>query len=272
MKHTTRMFLIPEDLYSNIFSQFEPHQDGSALGMVQSKMHKLAHPTSRINSDERAIQYDQEYKRYSKLQRENEEKPFNVKLQNVNEIVDNIPRIIEQKTKIYTKKVTSKKPKRLSIKPKIQQAENVFSEDEYEDVKEEFPGSSTTTPRNYTERRKMAMEYIQKNIKILGVNEYGQILQSQNPSVPIKTSNVASIIDHIINNNGVRRRPLPPGYEKFTERISAHPNLLSILGLKKQGSQSGSGGMILFKKVYNKPHKSIAFKFKPTLWSFPSKK
>jgi hypothetical protein len=272
MKHTERMFLVPEDLYRNLFTQYQTPHDGSALGMVHSKIQQLSQPSNKLNDDERAIQYDQEYKRFNKLQKEQEEKPLNVRLQNLKEIAENLPQKPEiSKTKIILKK--SKSHKRFPRKSKSERHESFPSEDEFEDAESEekfIPGSSQ---KNFPTQRQIAMEYIENNQQLLGVNRMGQILHSTNPNTPaapIKTSNISSIVDHILINEGVRRRPLPTGYEKFMERLNTHPQLIKILGIKsQQRHQSGSGQMMLFKKVYNKPKES--FKFKPTLWSISSK-
>jgi hypothetical protein len=290
MKHTNRMFLIPEELYQHYFSsQSVQSQDGSPLGHIQSKMQILSDPlqaNSRMGKEERAIRYDQEYKRYSKLQKDQEEKPLNVRLQNLREIVENIPAPVVQENKttipiskkaskkVYLQKMTKKFSKPIKKgKSTIDDNENDDDDDE-EEEEEIFEDAKTgkddliagTSEANiFVERKKKAYDYVSRNLKDLGINSHGQIVQTSNigAPIPIKTSSVATIIDHLVNNQGNRRQPLPTGYDKFVERIVRHPELVKILGLKQKRHQSGSG-MVLFKKAYKR--EKIPFKFKPSLW------
>jgi len=279
MKHTNRMFLIPEELYQHYFSpSFNQNQDGTPLGHIQSKMQNLSAPdNSKMDREERAIRFDQEYKRYSKLQKEQEEKPLNVRLQNLKEIMDNMPQpssITENKTasapRIIAKKIKyQKKGKPSKVKKVGSLVQNTDEEEDevYEDAKTEKDEAGTSEAINiFAERKKKANEYVAKNSTGLGINSHGQIVQTSTGGglIPIKTSNVSTIIDHLVNNEGNRRQPLPTGYDKFVERMVRHPDLVKILGLKQKRHQSGSGKMMAFKKTYKRVN--FPFKFKPTLW------
>src|SRR4051812_4898777 len=83
MRHTARLLLIPEEMYHGLLSS----GDGSARGLVESRMAAAANDP-KLNVDARALKYQQEYKRYSKLAREEEERPVGVKLQNLEEIAE----------------------------------------------------------------------------------------------------------------------------------------------------------------------------------------
>jgi hypothetical protein len=283
MKHSNRMFLIPEELYQHFFST-QQNQDGSPLGHIQSKMQHLAAPIDqKMNRDERAIRFDQEYKRYSKLQKEQEEKPLNVRLQNIEEIADSLPQKVEKTLnsaiiaptkKTYHRRKTGKFSKTLKKGAKTESV-SVFDDDngeeeEEDEIYEDAKGqkeASTSGADPFVARKKRANDYVARNLASLGLNSHGQVMVNTAGGVPqvIKTSNVSTIIDHLVNNGGNRRKPLPPGYEKFVERINRHPELIKILGLKQQRHQSGSG-MTHIKKTYKDERKYSSFKFKPTLW------
>lgn len=81
MRHTNRLVLVPEELYQGL----QTVKDGSAIGMVRHRMEQAAN-NQQMDGDEKEKKYNQEFKRYNKLIREQEDRPVNVHLQNVDEI------------------------------------------------------------------------------------------------------------------------------------------------------------------------------------------
>ena len=76
------MLLIPEQVYQGLVAG---PSDGTARTMVQSRLQKVG-ADRRLNPNAREIRYQQEFKRYNKLAREEEERPVDVKLRNLDEI------------------------------------------------------------------------------------------------------------------------------------------------------------------------------------------
>lgn len=68
----------------------------------------------------------------------------------------------------------------------------------------------------------------------------------------LKNSNVETIINYIIKNKLVRKKPIPIGYDEFVHRIDIHTFLKNLLLPPTTSSkQIGKGG----------------FSFKPSLWN-----
>uniref|UniRef100_A0A914H7W1 Integrase catalytic domain-containing protein n=1 Tax=Globodera rostochiensis TaxID=31243 RepID=A0A914H7W1_GLORO len=98
MKHTTRMLLIPEDMYAKLMMMMSGSVSDSAgpttiSGTAPATVTPIAHTATRMarlagsndaaklmNSDERLIHYQQEFKRYQKLLADEQERPTNVRL------------------------------------------------------------------------------------------------------------------------------------------------------------------------------------------------
>ncbi|KAL3072276.1 hypothetical protein niasHT_033442 [Heterodera trifolii] len=87
MHHTKRYVLVPEEIYQSLTATSGASQDGSPMGLVRARMDQLKNDDT-INEEEKSIRYEQEFKRLNKLKRDEEERPVDVRLQNLREIAD----------------------------------------------------------------------------------------------------------------------------------------------------------------------------------------
>lgn len=235
MNKTNRLYLVPEELYQQMM---QTPGDGSVLGHIRANMEQIVQKPGEP-ADEKAVRYEQEFKRYNKIVREEEERPLNVQLKNVKEIADAIPKPTEKKVVVGLKRAKVA----IQKKRKKQQPKSESDEEEAEVA----PSGSIAN-------------FIRKHAQAMGINDRGQVLKTVGGVDPLKTSNVNTIIDHFRRNRGVARAPLPPGYNLFVQRMdSQFPALRQLLESGSNRSQSGSG-----KKIYKK---TSSFAFKPKLWS-----
>jgi len=94
------------------------------------------------------------------------------------------------------------------------------------------------------------LKYVRENAESLGITNDFRLRKEVGSKSPLVTSNVEEIINHIIRNNGVRKRPLPTGYDHFLRRIDKHTFLKNLLFPPSTSTQTGTG----------------VFSFKPSLW------
>lgn len=92
MRHSTKMLLIPEDVYNALMSAKKgteiKHSPATDIAVEQSqqRLHKIS-GNRRENADARNIKYNQEYKRYKKFVKDREDRPLSVKVENLNNAV-----------------------------------------------------------------------------------------------------------------------------------------------------------------------------------------
>ncbi|KAL3080605.1 hypothetical protein niasHT_034791 [Heterodera trifolii] len=72
MRHTMRMFLVPEDLFNSVINSSTTPADGTALGLVRQRLHQIER-NRNMDENERVANYHQEFKRLNKIVREQEE-------------------------------------------------------------------------------------------------------------------------------------------------------------------------------------------------------
>ncbi|KAL3107665.1 hypothetical protein niasHT_018863 [Heterodera trifolii] len=75
MRHTMRMFLVPEDLFNSVINSSTTPADGTALGLVRQRLHQIER-NRNMDENERLANYHQEFKRLNKIVREQEERPM----------------------------------------------------------------------------------------------------------------------------------------------------------------------------------------------------
>jgi hypothetical protein len=239
MRHSNKMFLIPEELYHSLIGGVA--SDGSAKEMVRSRMQKVANEPSDVQE----IKYQQEFKRYNKLLREDEERPMDVKLKNMEDIANvvknNVPPPIIQN--VRTKKAVVTRPKQIRRKVKLP------SDDVFYDAR----GASASNEPLHDK----AMRYIRENADDLGVHQNWVLKQREDPDSALKTSNINEIVAHLMRNKGVRRQPIPVGYDEFKRRLGNHQSF------KRLYEQVGRGA---FSFNIDKRKVAKSFLFKPSLW------
>ncbi|KAI3410995.1 hypothetical protein GPALN_003079 [Globodera pallida] len=172
MQHTKRYLLVPEEIYASLS---QPSTlDGTPVGLVRSRIQQTKNEGDEIN-------YQQEFKRLSKLSKEDEERPVDVRLQNLEEVL----------------------PKQIRIQKK---AKNEDDEDEvWEDASPRNLRSSKTSASserpdaNYPMTKYGILEHIRQNASGLGVSEDGKILKADGNLY--KTSNIDDIVVHLLNKD-----------------------------------------------------------------------
>ncbi|KAL3085282.1 hypothetical protein niasHS_010351 [Heterodera schachtii] len=76
-----------------------PPSDGTPIGLVRNRIKQIKNDDG-INEAERAIKYEQELKRLNKLTRDEDERPVGVKLENLSDVVDAMPKPVNVKRPI----------------------------------------------------------------------------------------------------------------------------------------------------------------------------
>ena len=260
LKNARRMLLIPEEIYRG----FAQPEDGSAKAMVRSKMRRAIDGNDGMNADERAMKYHQEYKRYIKLKKEDEERPLDVKLANLEEMAD----VVKEKMKNDDDDSNNVKSL-VNETPKIRRKIAVPAKRVRRKMKAKASGGNEGE-RQGENRHSQAMDYIRKNAASLGVDiKSGHILkqsasvssESSQQQQQLRTSNIHAIVAHLLQNAGVARGALPVGYEEFRRRMSSHPTLKRMFEEQQQGR-----GLVTFNRNKKTEQKGI-FQFKPTLWN-----
>ncbi|KAL3084300.1 hypothetical protein niasHS_009788 [Heterodera schachtii] len=89
MQHTKRYLLVPEDIYQSLAAPSP--SDGTPIGLVRNRIKQIKNDDC-INDAERAAKYEQELKRLNKLTKDEDERPVGVKLENLNDVVDAMPK------------------------------------------------------------------------------------------------------------------------------------------------------------------------------------
>jgi hypothetical protein len=272
MRHTSRLLLIPEEIYRGLLSV---GADGSAKGLVESRM-AAAVNDPKLNADAKALKYQQEYKRYSKLRREEEERPVDVKLQNLKEIANVMqqnqptppPPPLASTIKVQVPQSRgAKKRGGIPLRRIRKKQQQPGDKDVFHDATEVSTSSSSADNRH-----DQAMRYIRANARDMGVDMgSGQVVSTGSTSgdtaATLRTSNINEIVAHLLRNEGVRRLPLPVGYDQFRRRLDRHQSFKKIYE-----KQKGTGMMTFHKKTIIKPStpfssSSSTFRFKPMLWS-----
>ena len=287
----TRLLLIPEDLFAALTAQSVAN-DGSPVQMIKSRMNKIVGDQT-IDADERAMKYDQEFKRFNKLTREREEQPVNVRLQNLEEIANAVSTTAAEPSPPISAIIDSTKKKRtrknpLNIKNKriVKKKPRPLSngaKDPPQQVSEEAQPSTSTKvdvaspphtrskdppaggrgiEKNLTLTREGVLQYIYQNSEELGINEKGQILRG-GTGHPLVTSNLQNIVDYLLSGTErTRFKNTPVGYAEFIARANQHPLLVKYFfpeQYKKQQQQQGKGvSFSSFKKVNKNVTKSRA--------------
>ncbi|KAL3069608.1 hypothetical protein niasHT_036734 [Heterodera trifolii] len=184
MQHTKRYLLVPEEIYQSLASP--PPSDGTPIGL-----------------------------RLNKLTRDEEERPVGVKLENVSDVVDVMPKPVNVKRPIVV-------ATRRHLKVGRARKENVEQlEDEDDDDNDETPKPSSSNKRQPTQTEILKLIY--KNAQSLGVSEEGQVLRAGGR--PFITSSVYDIVSHLLNKDKRAQNKEPTAFKEFVERAKQNPQL-----------------------------------------------
>ncbi|KAL3099278.1 hypothetical protein niasHT_028225 [Heterodera trifolii] len=189
MQHTKRYLLVPEEIYQSLTSP--PPADGTSIGLVRNRIKQIKNDDA-INEAERAIKYEQELKRLNKLTRDEDERPVGVKLENLSDVVDAMPKPVNVRRPIVV-------ATRRHLKVGRARKENVeqLEDDDHDDHDHETPKPSSSNKRQPTQTEILKLIY--KNAQSLGVSEEGQVLRAGGR--PFITSSVYDIVSHLLNKD-----------------------------------------------------------------------
>ncbi|KAL3122796.1 hypothetical protein niasHT_005441 [Heterodera trifolii] len=188
MQHTKRYLLVPEEIYQSLASP--PPSDGTPIGLVRNRIKQIKNDDG-INEAERAIKYAHELKRLNKLTRDEEERPVGVKLENLSDVIDAMPKPVNVKRPIVV-------ATRRHLKVGRARKENVEQlEEDDDDDNDETPKPSSSNKRQPTQTEILKLIY--KNANSLGVSEEGQVLRAGGR--PFITSSVYDIVSHLLNKD-----------------------------------------------------------------------
>ncbi|KAL3108826.1 hypothetical protein niasHT_015002 [Heterodera trifolii] len=224
MQHTTRYLLVPEEIYQSLASP--PPSDGTPIGLVRNRIKQIKNDDG-INEAERAIKYEQELKRLNKLTRDEDERPVGVKLENLSDVVDAMPKPVNVKRPIVVATRRHLKVRR-ARKENVEQLEDDDDDDD-DDHDHETPKPSSSNKRQPTQTEILKLIY--KNAQSLGVSEEGQVLRAGGR--PFITSSVYDIVSHLLNKDKRAQNKEPTAFKEFVERARQIPLLTIIMDLKK---------------------------------------
>ncbi|KAL3078404.1 hypothetical protein niasHT_037638 [Heterodera trifolii] len=215
MQHTRRYLLVPEDIYQSLASP--PPSDGTPIGLVRNRIKQIKNDDG-INEAERAIKYEQERKRLNKLTRDEDERPVGVKLENLSDVVDAMPKSVNVRRPIVV-------ATRRHLKVGRARKENVeqLEDDDDDDNDHETPKPSSLNKRQPTQTEILKLIY--KNAQSLGVSEEGQVLRAGGR--PFITSSVYDIVSHLLNKDKRAQNKEPTAFKEFVERARQIPLLTS---------------------------------------------
>ncbi|KAL3123840.1 hypothetical protein niasHT_004934 [Heterodera trifolii] len=142
-----RMFLVPEDMFNSMMKPSTiASEDGSAIGLVRQRLRQIEQNRT-MDENERSSRYQQEFKRLNKMVREQEDRPLDVRLQNLNEIISAIPPSVPPpppsppparlKSPTQPLKAENKENKQKTKKLGAEEEDDVSDETEWEEALEE---------------------------------------------------------------------------------------------------------------------------------------
>ncbi|KAL3068744.1 hypothetical protein niasHT_032160 [Heterodera trifolii] len=225
MQHTKRYLLVPEDIYQSLISP--PPSDGTPIGLVRNRIKQIKNDDG-INEAERAIKYAQELKRLNKLTKDEDERPVGVKLENLSDVVDAMPKPVNVRRPIVVATRRHLKVGR-ARKENVEQLEDDDDDDDDHDHAHETPKPSSSNKRQPTQTEILKLIY--KNAQSLGVSEEGQVLRAGGR--PFITSSVYDIVSHLLNKDKRAQNKEPTAFKEFVERARQIPLLTIIMDLKK---------------------------------------
>ncbi|KAL3109930.1 hypothetical protein niasHT_016546 [Heterodera trifolii] len=228
MEHTKRYLLVPEEIYQSLASP--PPSDGTPIGLVRNRIKQIKNDDG-INEAERAIKYAQELKRLNKLTRDDDERPVGVKLENLSDVVDAMPKPVNVRRPIVV-------ATRRHLKVGRARKENVeqLEDDDDDDHHHETPKPSSSNKRQPTQTEILKLIY--KNAQSLGVSEEGQVLRAGGR--PFITSSVYDIVSHLLNKDKRAQNKEPTAFKEFFlyKDLSSPVAFTSVESLLREAQKS----------------------------------
>ncbi|KAL3092234.1 hypothetical protein niasHT_026759 [Heterodera trifolii] len=204
MQHTKRYLLVPEEIYQSLAAP--PASDGTSIGLVRNRIKQIKNDDG-INEAERAIKYEQELKRLNKLTRDEDERPVGVKLENLSDVVDAMPKPVNVRRPIV---VATRRHLKVG-RARKENVEQLQEDDDDDDHDHETPKTSSSNKRQPTQTEIIKLIY--KNAQSLGVSEEGQVLRAGGR--PFITSSVYDIVSHLLNKDKRGQNKEPTAFKEF---------------------------------------------------------
>ncbi|KAL3102520.1 hypothetical protein niasHT_020136 [Heterodera trifolii] len=214
MQHTKRYLLVPEDIYQSLAAPSP--SDGTPIGLVRNRIKQIKNDDC-INDAERAAKYEQELKRLNKLTKDEDERPVGVKLENLNDVVDAMPKPVNVRRPIV---VATRRHLKVG-RARKENVEQLEESDDDHDHDHETPKPSSSNKRQPTQTEILKLIY--KNAQSLGVSEEGQVLRAGGR--PFITSSVYDIVSHLLNKDKRGQNKEPTAFKEFVERARQIPLL-----------------------------------------------
>jgi hypothetical protein len=256
MKYTNKMIKIPIEDYNKLVkcggettassAHSSPSTDLEPLERVKqniAKMHfdqnskkKSSHPQ---NIDEKWLKMAQEFKRFQKLYREKQEKPVDVRVKNIAEILGQWPpppappissrqrRSSSYSTAIeYDPEEEEEEEDVVSSQQRPSAADHTsnIGEEGEEEEDEVFANGEEKGGEDFEVKMAHFLDYIKDRHKQFGVNSSLKLMHRQRGRmVPMKTGSVDRILRfHFLAPDGAK---LPTGYNSFMENVKKDPYL-----------------------------------------------
>lgn len=220
------MIKIPIELYNRLMQNTENtvdiiDNDENMLedsANAENKPIKLAHKNMKnvsrnvsMPGDVKQMRFNQEFKRAQKFSRDKEEKPINVRVQNLSELAQ--PQNYQHSS---TNGLRTRNTSQSSFRTAEDITESISGDDDFDDEVEDTYIADETTNEKLNEITK----YVLENRKALGVNSKLQVIDRvKGRTLPLKTSNVMQIVKYHLQSGDKPRAPT--GYKKFLERCES---------------------------------------------------
>uniref|UniRef100_A0A914HF70 Chromo domain-containing protein n=1 Tax=Globodera rostochiensis TaxID=31243 RepID=A0A914HF70_GLORO len=203
---TRRYLLVPEELYASLSQPL----DGTAVGLVRSRIQQTKNAGDEIN-------YQQEFKRLNKLSKEEEARPVDVRLQNLEEILPKqtkMPQPRQQRKRRIAVVRRATRPK----KEEDNEDDEVWEDASPRNLRSSKTSASSERPDvNYPITKSGILEHIRQNASTLGVSEDGKILKTDGNVY--KTSNFEDIVVYLLNKDKRSQfKNAPVGLKEFVEK------------------------------------------------------
>uniref|UniRef100_A0A1I8BUU6 Uncharacterized protein n=1 Tax=Meloidogyne hapla TaxID=6305 RepID=A0A1I8BUU6_MELHA len=165
MNHATRMLLIPEEFYRSLIDMEKSEEkansgDGTALGLIRERLQNTG-DNPLLDPNTKAARYEQDFKRYNKLNFGEIADTLLNNRENQNNKLDKKPlqQIAVRRTKkISLVKINKKRlPGHVKVEPKNISDKNIEEELDY------------YSPDSETDIGEQALKYVKENSRALGV-------------------------------------------------------------------------------------------------------
>lgn len=204
---TSKFILVPEDMYQGLM---QTTSDNFNLNFVKNKMDNMKND-KKMDSTEKNIKYNQEFRRYLKMKKEAEDKPIKVEVANGPKFVTT-----KENTNILLPETDNEEFSAVN-NTQLNQS------DIFHDTSERFesPKTPQTTP-SIDNKVRQVLKIINKNPETYGIVKEKII---NNNGLAMKNSSVTLSLKRIFTGEGTK----PSGTDILYERLQKNPIIKSII-------------------------------------------